>query len=340
MNKNGFRPRKSAADWVTRLYSDQVTTSDRAEFEAWRSEEAANAEEFAAHNEIWSAVGALADQPEARAVLLRLGRSSTLKGSRRYWLGATASAAAGVALWALPRMRARTEEFHSGRGEQRTVALEDGSTAILNTESVVQVSMLRTERCLLLKKGQCFLDVAKDPARPFRVFAGGHEIRAIGTAFDVYKNGDTVQVTMTHGKVAVYEAAPAMPEFSLYEEIVGIQLDQNVSAVVSSGKQAIIAPTSPIQIVDIDIRRAEAWRMGQIIFDQTPLSEAVRDVNRYVRRQIVLGDPTLAQLKLSGAFKIAHLDQFGQVLADSLGLQAQDDGNAINILPILQAKIK
>src|SRR5581483_2045649 len=118
--------------------------------------------------------------------------------SRRYWLAAaSASAAAGVALWATPRLGARAQEFRSGRGEHRTIALEDGSTAVLNTDSVVQVSMLRTERCLLLQKGECFLDVAKDAARPFRVFVDGHEIRALGTAFDVYKNGDTVQVTMT-----------------------------------------------------------------------------------------------------------------------------------------------
>jgi transmembrane sensor len=334
MNKKEFRSRKSAAHWVARLHSDQVTTRDKAEFEAWCTEEAVNAEEFAAHNEIWHAVGVLANQSEARAILLGSGRSLRLKGSRRYWLGAAVSAAAGVALWALPRVRARTEEFRSGRGEHRMVVLDDGSTAILNTDSVVQVSILRTERCLLLKKGQCFLDVAKDPARPFRVFAGGHEIRALGTAFDVYRDGDTVQVTMTHGKVAIYAAAPAVPEFSLYEQIVGLPLDQeDVSAVISAGKQAIIAPSSPIQIVDVDVRRTEAWRVGEIIFDETPLSDAVRDVNRYAMRQIVLGDPSLAQLKLSGVFQISHLDRFGQVLADSFQLQAQDRGNSVTILP-------
>jgi transmembrane sensor len=335
MNRKGLHSRNTAAHWVARLHSDQATAGDKAEFEAWRTEEAVNAEEFAAHNEIWHAVGALANRPEARAILLRSGRSSTLNVSRRYWLGAAASAAAGVALWALPRVRARTEEFRSGRGEHRTVALDDGSTATLNTDSIVQVSMRRTERCLLLKKGQCFVDVAKDPARPFRVFAGGHEIRALGTAFDVYKDGDTVQVTMTHGKVAIYDAAPAAPEFSFYEQIVGIPLDQkNVSAVVSAGKQAIIAPSSRIQVVDVDVRRTEAWRVGQIIFDETPLSDAVRDVNRYATRQIVLGDPSLAQLKVSGVFQISHLDQFGQALADSFELRAQDRGNSVTILPV------
>jgi transmembrane sensor len=75
----------------------------------------------------------------------------------------------------------------------------------------------------------------------------------------------------------------------------------------------------------------EAWREGKLIFDETALGDAVRDVNRYAARPITL-DPSLVHLKVSGVFQIAHLGQFAQTLADSFGLRVQDGDNAITIV--------
>ena len=56
-----------------------------------------------------------------------------------------------------------------------------------------------------LVSGQANFEVAKDASRPFVVTAGGSEVRAVGTQFDVYKTADKVTVTLIEGKVAVKE---------------------------------------------------------------------------------------------------------------------------------------
>lgn len=322
---------QTAADWVARLGSDQSTASDHEQFKAWCEENADNAAEYAALAEIWQAVGSLSKNVEARAILLRsVPRRSV---TRRWWLGGAAAAAAAGALWTVPRLFVQTDEFRSARGERREVQLADGSTLILNTDSHVKVSLLAAERCVFLEQGQCFLKVAKDARRPFRVFVDGHEVRALGTAFDVYKAADAVQVTMTEGTVAIYGERIRKSDISIYERVVGVPFaEEKAAAVLSAGKQAKINANASIDIRDVNLSRTETWREGKLVFEEVQLGDAVREVNRYIAQQIVLSDSSLAVLKVSGTFQIGHLEQFAHALSEMFGLRSQDQGNTTVLL--------
>ena len=67
--------------------------------------------------------------------------------------------------------------------------LADGSVLYLNTDTAVTIRYSRTERLVVLKSGQAGFEVAHDPNRPFRVFAGPAEAVAHGTEFDVRLGG-------------------------------------------------------------------------------------------------------------------------------------------------------
>ena len=332
MNKNliHFDPPKSASDWVVRLHSDQVTQSDRLQFEEWRAENPANSESYAEHEDLWRAIGALAINSEARAILLQPKSRAFFMRRRALLAGAAAIAAASADLWVLPRFLVKTDVFQSAKGERRNIVLDDGSSLALNTESRVRTRFLRAERCLMLEQGQCFVQVAKNPERPFRVFVGNHEVRALGTAFDVYRNGETTQVTLEEGSVGIYDDVGLSPEVPIYEKLLGPSLgSQEASAILTAGKRATITAAKSIKVEDVDLKHAEAWRHGRLIFDDTSLDMAVRDVNRYVNHPVVLGDPSLAGLKISGVFKTGHLDQFAQTLTESFGLRLEDRDGAI-----------
>lgn len=88
-------------------------------------------------------------------------------------------------------------------GEQRSLALADGSTVELNSRSRIKVQYTEHERRIDLLEGQALFHVAKNKLRPFIVHTGDTRVRAVGTAFDVYKTGSGAVVTVVEGRVAV-----------------------------------------------------------------------------------------------------------------------------------------
>jgi transmembrane sensor len=91
-------------------------------------------------------------------------------------------------------------------GEQRSLALNDGSTVQLNSLSKIRIHYTDRERTVDLIHGQALFHVAKDTARPFIVFSGQTRVRAVGTQFDVYRKADGTTVTVVEGRVAILGA--------------------------------------------------------------------------------------------------------------------------------------
>src|SRR5205823_10321982 len=93
--------------------------------------------------------------------------------------------------------------FETRHGEQLSRRLPDNSVLHLNTDSAVTIRFGKTERLVTLMSGQADFEVAHDPERAFRVFAGAAEVVAIGTKFDVRLEHDATVVTVVEGRVAV-----------------------------------------------------------------------------------------------------------------------------------------
>lgn len=93
-------------------------------------------------------------------------------------------------------------------GEQRTIALDDGSIVELNSQSKIRIAYTDHQRNIQLLRGQALFKVSKDPNRPFTVDSDGTLVRAVGTQFDVYRKSVGTQVTVVEGRVAV--AAPSL----------------------------------------------------------------------------------------------------------------------------------
>lgn len=305
-------PSEAAADWVVRLHSDQVTLGDRMKFEEWHTADEANKRAFAANAALWNAVGALGGDREARALLMRpAARAPRL--TRRWVLGAGAmgtAAAAAAALWVGREPAVAPQHLQTARGERRVFSLGDGSMVTLNTDSLVRVSLTASARRIDLDRGEFFIKVAKDPWRPLRVFVSDHEVRALGTAFAVLRDEEeqVTHVTLHEGLVGIY-GRPANRSF-----------DGNGSpaVVLQPGQEATFAATTPISIRNVDLRVSETWREGRIVFDDTQLSDAVRNMNRYSRRRIVVGDAAINTLRVSGVFSTDSVEAFVEGLTEAL----------------------
>jgi transmembrane sensor len=58
-----------------------------------------------------------------------------------------------------------------------------------------------------------------------------------------------------------------------------------------------------------------SWRHGFVVFHETPLRDAVSEFNRYTTRKIVIGDPSIGDIRISGNFRSNNVESFVRLLA-------------------------
>lgn len=206
--------------------------------------------------------------------------------------------------------------YDTAVGGLESIPLRDGSKITLNTDSKVRVALTEKERRIELETGEAFFDVAKDPARPFIVEAGDRRIIALGTAFSVRREGKKVQVVVTDGQVRV-------------EDRHGRAKDE----VLAAG--AVLRTAVDSQLVQRKTpHQAEeslSWRSGYLTFDETALADAVAEMNRYSPRRMVIVDPKLAALRITGKFRSTNTDNFVQLLEDGFGVRVQRTDETIDL---------
>lgn len=321
MTKRSQIETDEAADrWVAKMHSDQVTSEDERAFAAWLAEDEAHGLAYDRLNKLWSAVGTLRHSPMAKDFLsgLREGSPPTRhQHSRRGFLAASLAGgaiAAGGGGWIAYQAFFATEAYATEIGEQRRIVLSDGSAVTLNTDSALRLRYNANERRLWLDRGQAFFAVAHDAHRTFRVFVGEDEVRAVGTAFDIRRDGQRAQVTVEDGTVAIYRDA----------EIEMVEADRP-TAVLEANQQLVVAPAEPVQIAVVDTRRTGAWRFGQMVLDADALSTAVAEINRYNARQIVIADPSLADMRINGVFQTGRPEAFVETLTAAFPVQVKSE---------------
>lgn len=209
------------------------------------------------------------------------------------------------------------------------LALPDGSRVELKDGSRVVVQYSDTERRVQLIGGEAHFSVWKDKARPFVVDAGGVEVRAVGTAFNVRLGEEAVEVLVTEGKVQV-EPVDA-----------GGEPVAAVASLVTVGERAIVArspaaeaPPAPeiVQVTHEDIARELAWQAPRLQFEETRLADAIAEFNRLNRHQISLGDPDLGELRIGGTYRPDNVEGFIRGLEPALGIRGEAAGDNRTVL--------
>lgn len=209
-------------------------------------------------------------------------------------------------------------------GEQRSLALADGSTVELNSRSRIKVQYTEHDRRVVLLEGQALFNVAKNKSRPFVVQAGNTRVRAVGTAFDVYRKSSDTVVSVVEGRVAVRRldgaatgsqsnggAASSSSQTGQrprddvrsdgLADVPGIQAAAG-EILLAAGEQVVVTPaifTSPKRA---DIAAATSWTRRILVFDSSPLTDVAQEFNRYNTRRLLVEDPQLAQFHISGVF--------------------------------------
>ncbi|HEY4587096.1 MAG TPA: FecR domain-containing protein [Brevundimonas sp.] len=296
-----------AAAWHARLGARSVSTETIEDFFAWRSKPG-NADAYRRVERVWGAAGRLEKDPEiARAFSEALSRKDSAARPRRLRravigaaIGGAVMAAVAGALW----LQSRTV-FATGVGEQRVVQLADGSYVRLDTDSRIRVRFDGDRRLVELEDGQALFTVAHDGDRPFVVLTDDIQVTAVGTVFDVRRDSSGVKVTLVSGVVDVAERAAGRAVKRL-----------------AAGQQSQLTPQGQVTRA-VDIQAETSWTDGRIVFRDTPLREAVSEVNRYLTHKIVLDAAAQEAASVNGVFRTGDRDAFVSTAAEVFGLRAK-----------------
>ena len=288
--------------WARRMAdaSDAVSDAERAEFTAWLLSSEENELDYRRAVGVLQLMTSL--PPSAQSALISPsgeGRSESDKVAGRRNILKFAGLAASVALGLVSggiylENRGIFGESHStGTGETSTVKFSEGSVAYLNTRTHLRWLGKGSDRRVELISGEALFDVVHDEARPFSVLLDGSEIRVLGTRFNVYRkdSGDVV-VTVLEGRVEVrgFAQSPSRPEWT-----------RQVKANEQIEYRPIGLVTNPHPT---DALRAVTWRSGwlQLPEEGETVTYVLEELRRYTDKRILIRNPQLADLKVSGQF--------------------------------------
>lgn len=308
--------RLEAATWLVRFQSRGGDSATEPEFLHWLTRSDMNRNAWQAASHAWQGLQAARTDPiVARMRAAALHRDAQGRFPRRTWaIGGIAAACVAITLVAvLPAKWRETDHAHprsaqafqprvltTAVGERRTVSLQDGSAVTLDTHSEVQVTGWSAERRLRLVSGRAYFDVAKDEHRPFIVDVAHQQVTALGTTFDIRLDGDVTTVDLLRGRVLVKES--------------GTSASDAQSIHLTAGNRLVAAADRRWEITPIEPSNALAWMRGETLFDNTPLSAAVAEMNRYSERQLTIRSPELSGIAVNGVFRSGDIDQFTAAL--------------------------
>lgn len=322
---------EAAAAWLMLEDAGRLQPAEVASRDSWLAEDPDHVAAYDAAKRAMATVDRVAADPAMVAIRQAALKSGARRGSSAWHVAAALVATTGLLVGgglaarnAPPSFAAAAVEqlthpgskvYRTDVGQRSTVTLPDGSVATLNTDSVVRIAYSNKARTVRLVRGQALFEVAHDQPRPFEVVAGDKVITALGTVFDVRLAGDAVKVALVEGRVRVKPVAAT-----------GQAVPRRAQVLLAPGELLTARGGNSMEVATSDMSRETSWRSGFVIFDETPLAEAVDELNRYSIDRLVIDDPAVASFKVSGAFKTGDLDRFAKTVEEILPVLVERSG--------------
>lgn len=283
---------RQAMEWQAQLSSDRLGEAQRLAFENWLKQSPENAAAWRSVNDFWTGLDSLTLNDLNLDSAAPPEKIPRLRPKPRFRQAGLALAASVLILAGAvyPKLDGYLADYRAGTGELRMIALEDGSTLLLNTASAVSVDYSPLQRLVTLHGGEAFFTVAADPARPFVVATEAGQIEALGTAFDVKEAGGTADVTVFEHAVKITSRGGRVKDKLVRGERLQFSRDR-----IQSTER-------------IDLQRAAAWHRRRLVFQDRPLAEVIAELDRYRPGKIVVVSAAIEKLPITGVFGIADTD--------------------------------
>jgi transmembrane sensor len=347
---------EEAGAWLIKLDRDQAPSAqDLASLREWLARSPLHREELNSLASIWDKMNVLTElavplgKPDTQAKSATRVKHGFFDGFGRVGIAA-AAIVMGLAIvftvWIRPDPFIATNGLYATAvGQQQTTTLADGSIVLLNTNSQIKVEYGKQYRDIHLLQGEVHFTVAKNPERPFRVYAGNGRVEAVGTAFSVYLKDNGVNITVTEGVVALASlnksrthgfqqnpvppgADPSPDSIAAIDAVAFAALGRLEAGQSTTIRNPVNDETSETGALD-DIQTVEAqemtkrlsWREGLLTFNGDPLQQVVDEISRYTTVSIEISDPAVRAIKIGGQFPVGETEAMLDAFEVNFGLR-------------------
>lgn len=310
----GNRIQKKAAAWTARLRADNFTQADQQEFYRWLNADPDHAAAFRQIGSLWDEIGLLDVASMTRD--LRTGQRYVERRVSRRGLFVGLGAIAGFGGLAAVLSGAQAKVYQTGVGEQKHIVLDDGTGVFLDTDTQLTVSLSSKHNAVKLLHGRANFRAAPDAGYSFTVAAGQEIVTATRSIFDVSSDNGQVSVVLIRGNADVEVVAG------------GVQSTR----ALGDGQRLIVTGQQTVKIDKPYLLQLLAWQTGQAIFQSDSLSQVVYEMNRYSLLKLKIADSRIANMRISGVYRVGDNVQFAHSLSQLLPVVLRPVGDGIELL--------
>ncbi|MFU8926896.1 FecR family protein [Acinetobacter puyangensis] len=300
---------EQAADWLLLMEEPPLTPEQQQQFEQWKNTSPQ-------HQKIWRRAEKIRQKLYGHAQHVPAALAKTILNQQdddKPLIGKLVLLLAGSTVLGfsgyIAQQQAWFADHRTAYAEQQHITLEDGTSIALNSKTAIDVNYTTTERQIILRFGEIYVETGKDPAqRPFTVLNQHGEMLALGTAFNVDQQKDQTVLMVT-------------------EHAVQVTTDQSKQKQTIAAGQQIgfnsqhIYPTQAVQLEQL------TWRKGLVTVNRLSLEDFAKIIEKNYGTTVEI-DPhllqaTSEQIEISGSYPINNLDRLIVLLQSTYPVQIE-----------------
>jgi transmembrane sensor len=238
-------------------------------------------------------------------------------------------------------------EIKAPFGTRSEIKLPDGTQVILNAGSVLKyTSDYNLNNRDIMLDGEAYFKVAKNKDLPLIVNAGGINIKATGTEFNVraYLDEGLIETTLIEGKVEITQNNGTSEMVKLFE----LKPNQKAIYIKESDQLAIekIKEFEPLAVKPAktssdkllispkaDVDQVTAWTQNKLIIKGENLENLCIKLQRKYNVTFVFGNEEIKKYRFSGVLLDETLEQVLKVIKLTAPINYLLDGKVVLIVP-------
>ncbi|PKM10181.1 MAG: iron dicitrate transport regulator FecR [Gammaproteobacteria bacterium HGW-Gammaproteobacteria-3] len=295
---------KQAIRWQSRLSEKKCPEQVKQDFDHWLASSPENVEAFNMIQYFWDQFGHLqaVGEPELNEARHFAQTAQTRRRARNGMLGLLFAVIGLAAAQPDLALKLTSRQYQTAKGDTVSIALSDGSSIKLNTDSTIKVADILGWRKAWLANGEAWFTIHHDADKPFEVFAGQAHIVDIGTQFNVFTDASKTTVTVLEGEV-ILKSGNSQP------------------LTLSANQQSSVDDLGQIaEKTGINSETIGSWRSGVLIFQNQRLHEVLQQLSRYHQAEFTVLDASVQNRLVSGRFSTTQLAETLHTLSQAMNL--------------------
>lgn len=190
--------------------------------------------------------------------------------------------------------------YYTDNGIKAKVVLPDSSVVWLNSGSrIVYPKNFDSDKRRVSFEGEGYFDVVRNPQWPMEVITPkGMRVEVLGTKFHIksYDNDDEEQATLFSGRIDISKSEGSKRVLDMR-----VLKPQESLRFTNRGKVVLTAVA--------DTTKKVAWKKGELLFEQTSMTEVIKMLERWHGVKIVVQDPAVLSYKFTADFSSESIVQ-------------------------------